>query len=189
MALPDGLLPFIADGVNFPEQVTDFKILTVPARSTNTAANLYVQVAGVANFSVDPKWETADGGHEIYSGDLTVTMPLPVLQQGDTLVEWTALAGMQRLDRDEEGSTDDFFIAVKKVTSVRTAAGDVRLTMQAEYQGDVWVLAVSFLLDLLIYRPSLDTVSQSVSQSGLPNWARNSSVLLKNVGNVGNAGR
>ena len=181
MSLPVDSLPFTADGANFPDQVTDFKILSVPARSTRTAANLYVQVAGVAHFDRDPFWDDGDG-HEIYRGDLAVTMPQQVLQQGDALVEWTAMAGMQRLDRDEEGSTDDFTIAVDEVSSVHTAGGDVRLTMKAAYQGDAWLLKVCFLLDLLIYRPSLDRVAPSVSQSRLPDWARVASVLLKYMG-------
>ncbi len=181
MSLPAGMLPFTADGANFPDQVSDFQILSVPARSTRTAANLYVQVAGVAHFDWDPIWDDGDG-HKLYRGDLAVTMPQQVLQQGDALVEWTAMAGMRRLDRDEEGSTDDFTIAVDEVSSVHTAAGDVRLTMKAAYQGDAWVLRVSFLLDLLIYRPSLDRVAPPDSHDRLRDWARAASVLLKYVG-------
>jgi hypothetical protein len=180
MALPVGTFPFLADGANFPDQVTDFKILSIPARSTQSAANLYVQVAGVAHYDWDPLWD--DGDDTLFRGDLAVTMPQQVLQSGDTLVEWTAMAGMRRLDRDEEGSTDDFTIALDEVTSVHVAQGDIKLLMKGAYQGDAWLLRVSFLLDLMIYRPGLDTVAPAPSWSRLGNWARLAAAMLKYVG-------
>ncbi len=175
--------PFTADGANFPDQVSDFKIWSIPARSTRSAANLYVQVAGVAHFDVDPFWDGGDG-HKWWRGDLAVTMPQQVLQPGDALVEWTAFAGMQALERDEEGSTDDFGIAVDEVSSVHVAGGDVRLLMKAAYQGDAWVPKVDFLLDLLIYRPSLDSVADSatIGRFGDIDWFKIAAAALKNVG-------
>jgi hypothetical protein len=181
MSWPRGTFPFTADGAKFPEQVIDFRICSVPARSTRSAANLYVQVAGVALFEVDPDWD-GDQADQWFRGELAVTMPHPVLQQGDTLVEWTAMAGMRHLVRDEEGSTDDFGIAVDEVSSISTATGDVGLILKAGYQGDAWVPKVSFLLDLLIYRPSLDSVAQSQPRDRLGALAKISSVLLEAIG-------
>jgi hypothetical protein len=180
MPAPSDVFPFIADGANFPDQVTDFSILEIPARSTSSAANLYVQVAGVAHFDVDPFWDDGDG-HNWFRGDLAVTMPQQVLKSGDTLVEWTAFAGMQHLERDEEGDTDDFGIALDDVASVHVAQGDIKLALHAAYQGDAWAPKVDFLLDLMIYRPGLDTVAQAPWWSRPEAWARLAAAMLKYV--------
>jgi hypothetical protein len=173
--------PYLADGANFPDQVSDFRIWSLPARSTRTAANLYVQVAGFARYDVDPYW-LEDDGEKWYRGDLAVTMPQQVLQTGDTLVEWTAMAGMQHLERDEEGPTDDFGIALDLVSSVHVAQGDIRLVVKGAYQGDAWLPKVSFLIDLMIYRPSLDAGAPVSRASRLEALVRLAASELKYVG-------
>jgi|ERR1700733_1019613 len=156
------VFPFTADSVD------DFKIFNLPARSTRTVANLYVQITGLAIFNVDPDWDNLMDPLAWNRGTLTFETPQPVLQLGDNLIESAVTAGFGAINREEEGSTDDFGIAVDSVNSVETASyggakpfGNLKIVLNAGYKGDGWVQSVSFTADLLIYRPALDNVQKS----------------------------
>ena len=55
--------------------------------------------------------------------------------------------------------TDDFGIAIDGIANVGVSpAGYLNIALQVGYKGDCWLVAVSFALDLLVYRPSLDKI-------------------------------
>jgi hypothetical protein len=143
------------------DSVSNWQVFSLPARSVASAANVYIRIVGIAQFPGDPIWDDDDP-----SGWKPVTLLIntpAVLQSTDVLVEYCATAGFRRLDRDEEGSTDDFGMALNEVTHVEpTGSGIVTLTVNAAYKGDAWAPGVSFTADLLVYRESLD--SQPVNQ-------------------------
>jgi hypothetical protein len=147
---------FTADGTRGPDQVTNFQLWWVPARSTRSAANLYIRVAGIAHFDVDPVWDL-DDPLQWYSAGLVIVTPQAVLAPGDALLESAVFAGFRQITRHEEGSTDDFGVAVDAVASVSPSPmGNITIGLDAGYKGDAWVPSVTFAADLLVYRPSFD---------------------------------
>jgi hypothetical protein len=137
------------------DSVSNFQVWSLPARSVASAANLYVRITGIANFPGDPGWDDDDpSGWK--TGSLLVNTPV-VLQPTDLLIEHCITAGFRRLDRDEEGSTDDFGMALDEVPGIEVAgSGNLTLTISVGYKGDVWTPGVSFAADLLVYREALD---------------------------------
>jgi hypothetical protein len=160
--------PFVSDGTLFPDVVRDVGWVSVPARSRESAANLWVRVAGLARFDVDPQWDDDDpsGWKE---GQLVIIVPNSPqgLSLGDVITAYAATGSFRVMKRDEEGSTDDFGIAIDGVSNVGiSASGCLTVTLQAGYKGDCWLLAVTFGVDLLVYRPSLDNVAPPAP----PHW-------------------
>ena len=163
--------------------VANFQVCSFPARSTRTVANLYTRITGIADFDVDPDWTTPDGTAEggWFRGKLTIytretPTPQPVLQPGDVLVESAVTAGFRQIVRDESdsvgGGFDDFGLALDSPDAVLTSEygagtpfGNLTITLNAGYRGDIWMKDISFTADLLIYRPSLDNVGLPLSSS------------------------
>ena len=144
-----------ADGGVFPDLIGDLRWVSVPARSASSPANLWVRVTGLARFDFDPEW--ADDPDAWHRGQLGIVIPGGALSSGDVLTESAATGGFRVMKRDEEGPTDDFGIAIDGIASVSVSpAGFLNLALLVGFKGDCWLQAVSFALDLMIYRPSLD---------------------------------
>ena len=152
--------PFQADAI------ANFQTCSFPARSTRTAANLYARITGIAEFMVDPDWED----YEWHRGTITFETTQPVLIDGDKLLEWVVWAGLREISRDEAGGinpNNDFALAIDSVEPVINSSfggdkpfGNLTFTLNAAYKGDIWMEEISFSADLLIYRPTLDNLSQ-----------------------------
>lgn len=143
--------PFAADAV------VNFQTCSFPARSTRTAANLYMRITGIADFNVDPDWE--DDALAWHRGTMTFETPQPVLQPGDALLEFALSAGFRQITSD----TRSFGIALDATEPGQVVAfgptkqsGTLTFVVDAAYKGDAWIPDISFAADLLIYRPTLD---------------------------------
>ena len=142
-----------ADGTVFPDMISEFLQIQLAVRSPSGPANLYVRTTGIAHFDIDPDWESADRWHR---GMLGIVTPIAVLQPGDAIMDHCATACFRLVHREEEGPSNIFGIALDEVASVNSSAGNLTMAIKAAYHGDVWVPAVAFAINLLVYRPSLD---------------------------------
>jgi hypothetical protein len=150
-----------ADGSLFPDVIRDLRWVSVPARSPNSAGNLWVRVTGLARFDIDPVWSDDELGW--HRGELGIVIPTSALNSGDVNTASAATGSFRVMKRDEGDaldSVDDFGIAIDGIANIGVSpSGFLNIALQVGYKGDCWLLAVSFSLDLLVYRPSLDNVA------------------------------
>jgi hypothetical protein len=158
---------FVADATRFPADVTNVSRVSVPARSLNSPANLYVRIAGIANFDVDPAvpdtaWQR---------GSLAVV--LPALAAGDTCLEVAGTTVFRVIVREEETESDDFAIAIDELgIPTVNPAGELALTIKLAFMGDVWVRRLGFAVNLLVHRPSLDEIAPGPPRFTLDDFLR-----------------
>jgi hypothetical protein len=145
--------PLVID-FDLPGRLIEFRTLTLPIRSPDSVANLYLALSGIIKWDI-ADWPT-DGGWNPLLGTLNIDAPLEVddLLQGSSATFFAAAiirAENPILVSDtwgiEQGGPEPLSIKDRQVV--------IHFTSQT--YGNAAIPALSFWIDLLLFRPSLVT--------------------------------
>ena len=132
------------------DQIIGTHWLDVYVRSNSSVANCYVSGTGVAQFSVDPPWNS---DMDVQQGQFHLQFQ-GAFEPDDLLMDGLASMGIDRMDFDEPGFT---WVLGLDAVELKQTTTDLEIVVSGGYREDAWIEQMSFKIGLLVYRPRFNT--------------------------------